>query len=280
MVEGITKIIAIYNQKLNTLNYSFKENSIATSFGKTTIIICGSNKNPPLFLIHGLNSAAPFALESISFLLEKYQIFAIDVLGQPNKSDFVRLNKKTNDFGKWLLEITNHYNFENVTLCGISFGAFPILQSLLIDEEKVKEVFLISPASIVNGSLLKTIFGFLWPMKKFRKTKQETYFKKCMTALYDNYDDLTYNFQKEVFLHFDMDFSITPNFTPFQLQKIETTISIIASKNDFFVPAFKLKKRSVKNINPLKNFMVLESAKHVPSKEVLKDAFEKFDKKN
>lgn len=268
--------LSLYNKKLASLKILFTENLIATSFGKTNIIICGDKNKPPLFLMHGLNSAAPFAIDAVSFLLEKYQIFAIDVLGQPNKSDFVRLNKKDVSYGKWLLEIIHHFKVDNYSLCGISFGAFPILKSLLIDEKKVKEVFLISPAGIVNGSLFKTIFKFLLPMKKFQKTKKEDYLNTCLHNLYDNFDELTLEFQKEVFLNFKMDFSITPNFKKSDLKKIKTPISIIASEKDFFVTAIPLKKRSKKNISYLKNFVVLKNGKHIVFKSILEDAFKRI----
>lgn len=264
-------ILERYKEKLNRISIGFSEQTLASSFGKTNVIITTNNQKPALFLLHGLNAAAPFALDSVSFLVEKYQIFAVDVLGQPNKSDFVRLSKKNDDYGKWLLEIIDYFKLDNYSLCGISFGAFPIIKSLFIDEKKVKDVFLISPAGIVNGHLFKTIFRFLLPMKKFRKTKQEAYLKKCIDTLYSKHDTITYNFQKEVFLNFEMDFTITPNFTPFELQKIKTPISIIASKNDFLVPALKLKKRCNKNIKNLKNFVVLENSKHIPAKEILKE---------
>mgnify|MGYP000436356608 CR=1 FL=1 len=74
-------------------------------------------KKPALFLVHGLNSCAPFAFDTVSFLIEKYQILAIDILGEPNKSDFVRLNKKNASYGKWLLEITNYFKADHFTLC-------------------------------------------------------------------------------------------------------------------------------------------------------------------
>ena len=270
-------ILSVYDKKLASLSINFNDVTIATSFGKTNILIFGDSTKPPLFLVHGLNSAAPFALDTVSFLLKKYQIFTIDVLGEPNKSDFVRLNKKNTSYGKWLQETVSHFNLDKITLCGISFGAFPILKSLLIDEKKVKEVFLISPAGIVNGSFLKTITHFLIPMKKFKKTKSEVYLKQCLLNLYDEFDDFNLQFLKEVFFNFKMDFSITPNLKKSELSSIKTPITIISSKNDFFVPGKKLKKRSEKSFTSLKKFNILENAKHIPKKEVLEKVFMELD---
>lgn len=268
-----SKIKALYSEKIKALGVDYEEIMVSSIYGKTNVVIFGDEKKPPLLLVHGLNSAAPFAFDTISFLLKKYQIFAIDVLGEPNKSDFVRLNKKDDSYGEWLLDIINHFKVDNVTLCGISFGGFPILKSLLIDDKKVNEVFLISPAGIINGNLLKTIFKFLIPMKKFQKTKKDNYLLKCLSSIYDEFDDLNRLFLKEVFLNFKIDFSLTPNFKASELSKIKTPISIISSKNDFFIPAKKLKKRCEKYISNLKDFIVLENSKHIPSKKTLKDVF-------
>lgn len=272
MTDKKQEIITIYNKKLVSLSTKFVEEVITTSFGKTNVLVFGDETKPKLFLVHGLNSAAPFAFDTVSFLVDTYQIFAIDILGQTNKSDFVRLNKKDDSYGEWLKEVVSYFKFDSYSFCGISFGAFPIIKSLLINEEKVEEVFLISPAGIINGSVFKTIFRFLVPMKKYQITKNENDLKKCLQNLYDVFDQLTLNYQKEVFLNFKMDFSITPNFSSEELSKVKTPITIISSKNDFFVPTSKLKKKS-KKITSLKNFIKLENSKHIPAKEILKNAF-------
>lgn len=266
-------ISKFYQQKLYDLNFFHKEKTVATTYGKTNVIIAGNAQKPKLFLVHGLNATAPFALDTVSFLLEKYQIVAIDVLGEPNKSDFVRLNKKDASYGLWLLEVIEYFKFDTYSLCGISFGSFPILKSLLINEKKVTEVFLISPAGIINGSLWQTIVKFLIPMKKFQKTKKEAYLEKCLHGFLDNFDDILKNHYKEVFLNFKMDFSVTPNFKTSELSKIKTPITIIASKKDFFVPAKKLKRKCEKSMLSLKNLIVLENSKHIPSKKVLAQTF-------
>ena len=274
------KLNSLYNEKISALNFLVFERKIPTSYGFTNVVIAGKDNKPPLIVLHGINSAAPFALSKISFLEDKYQIFAIDLLGQPNKSDFVRLNKKDTAYGKWFLEIINHFKVDNVTLCGISFGGFPILKSLLIDDKKVKEVFLISPAGIINGNLINTIFKFILPMKKFQKTKKEVYLLKCISNISDELNEIDIKYLKEVFLNFTIDFSVTPNFKASELSKIKTPISIISSKNDFFVPAKKLKKRCKKYISNLKGFIVLENSKHIPSKEKLNFIFKKLISQN
>lgn len=265
----INKIVVEVSSKLNK---KIDELSIDSSFGKTAVLVYGDHKKPPILLVHGLNSAAIFALEHLSFLLKNYQIFAVDILGQPNKSEFVRLSKLDSSYGNWLLEVIEKLKLHKPTLCGISFGAFPILKSLLINDSYSKEVFLISPAAIVHGDVLKTIFRFLIPVKQFQRTQKEKYCRKILENLYDDFDELIFNYQREVFLNFNMDFSVTPNFTKKELSSIKVPIKIISGSKDFFVPTKKLKKRS-ETLTSLDNFIVLENSKHIPSKEKLEQLF-------
>lgn len=270
------KILQLYNQKLDSLKLDFDESKVNTVYGKTNVLILGNAKKPPLVLVHGLNSAAPFAIDKVSFFTDKYQVFVIDVLGQPNKSEFVRLNKKGNSYGAWLLDIIAYLKIKNVTYLGISFGAFPILKSLFIDDKSAKQVFLISPAGLINGSLWQTIFKFLIPLKIFQKTKKEKYLRICLSSFYDDFDADTLNFYKEVFLNFDIDFSLLPNFTTQEISSIKKPITIISSKNDYFVPAKKLKKKYDENNASIKDIIILKHSKHIPSKELLEKVFRKL----
>lgn len=268
------KLNSLYNQKISALNFLVIEKKVPTSYGLTNVIIAGKDNKPPLIMLHGTNSAAPFSLSKISFLEDKYQIFAIDLLGQPNKSDFIRLNKDNNAYGSWLLEVINQLKIQNnITLVGISFGAYPILKSALIDATKTKEIILISPAGLVIGNIISAFTKFLWPYSKFRRSKDRSSLIKCIFNLYDEYDELTINYLEEVFLNFKMDFSTTRNFSASELSKINIPISIIASKNDYLVPSDRLIRKHEKNTGIFDKVIVLENSKHIPSNTILEEAF-------
>ena len=93
---GKNEILNLYNQKLKELEIEYKYRVIDTDFGKTNIIVAGDSTKPPLIIIHGSNGCAPIALETYPTLSKKFQIFAIDVLAQPNKSAETRLSMKDN----------------------------------------------------------------------------------------------------------------------------------------------------------------------------------------
>lgn len=271
------KLNSLYNEKLSDLNFLVIEKKLTTSYGLTNVVIAGKDSKPPLIILHGINSAAPFALSKISFLEDKYQIFAVDLLGQPNKSDFKRLNKDNNAYSSWLLEVIAELKLQNnITLVGISFGAFPILKSVLIDATKIKKVILISPAGLIIGNIFSTFTKFLWPYSKFRRMKNRKFLIQCISNLYDEYDELTVNYLEEVFLNFKMDFSATRNFSASDLSKIEVPINIIAGKKDYLVPSDGVIRKYNQKSDIFDKIIVLENSKHIPSNKVLEEAFQQI----
>ena len=125
---GKAEILNLYNQKLKDLNINYQYQDVETTFGKTNLIITGDVSKPPVLIVHGSNGCAPIALETYSGLESHFQVFAVDVLAQPNKSAETRLSMKNDDYGKWLHEVIDVLELKNVTLAGFSFGGLVILK--------------------------------------------------------------------------------------------------------------------------------------------------------
>lgn len=264
--EGKEYILSLYQQKLEELNIDYLEKTVNTQFGKTNIVVTGDKNLPPLLLIHGTGGCAPLILETFSKLSEKYCVYAVDVLSQPNKSAENRLNMKNLEYGKWLVEIINNLELNNVTLVGFSFGGMISLKALEYNEKNIKEVFLIAPVYIVNGNPLQGMLKMFIPLKQFIKTNNEEKIKKVMNALFSEYDDFALEFLSASFKHCNMDFSPLPLISKKSAKKLNTPITIFAAENDLMFPGRKMLKRS-KNIFPsLKQVVLLENSKHVPNK--------------
>ncbi|WGF91692.1 alpha/beta hydrolase [Aequorivita marisscotiae] len=263
--EGKEKIISLYNQKLKELNIEYSEKSVETKFGVTNVITTGDAQNPPLVLIHGTGGCAPQILDSFPNLASKYCVYAIDVLAQPNKSAENRLDMKSLDYGKWLIEMIIKLRLKNVTLVGFSFGGFISLKALEFNETPIRHVFLIAPVYIVNGNPLVGLFKMFIPLKKFIKTNNQKHIKKVMGVLFSEYDDFALNYMSNTFQHCNMDFSPLPVITKDSAKNIKTPISIFAAEKDILFPGKKMIKRA-KNIFPsLEVVDLLEGSKHVPN---------------
>lgn len=244
---GRNEILNLYNEKLNDLEIEFENKVIDTNFGKTNIIIVGNSIKPPLLLVHGSNGCAPIALETYPTLYKEYQVFAIDVLAQPNKSAEIRLNMKDESYGLWINDIINKLELKNVTMVGFSFGGLIILKTLIQNQSNIKEVFLSAPAFIVNGNPLIALFKVFVPMKRYIKTKNTKYLEKFLEVLFSERDEFALNYLSKVFLHFKMDFTPVPTIKKEEAQSIKTPITIIAAKKDIMFPGKKMIKRANKN---------------------------------
>lgn len=265
--NGKVEILDLYDKKLKELNLNSEYKQIETSYGNTNVIITGDSTNPPLIIVHGSNGCAPIALETYPNLSTKFQVFAVDVLAQPNKSAENRLSMKDNSYGKWINEIINQLQLKDVTMAGFSFGGLIILKTLNDNETNIKEVFLAAPAFIVNGNPLKALFKIFIPMKRYMKTKDKKYINKFLNELFSEKDEFALNYLSKVFLHFNMDFTPVPIIKKNEALSIKTPITLIAAKNDIIFPGNKMIKRANKIFPSLAKTVLLENSKHVQNRK-------------
>ena len=161
-LEHKKAILEIYQEKLDELNVGYRFEEVGTEFGITNIVVTGNENNPPLVFVHGSNGCAPIGLEIFPKLAQKHQVFAVDVIAQPNRSSETRPSMKDNSYGKWMNEVMAKMNLTGVTIVGFSFGGLIIWKTLVEDEARIKEAFLICPVGLVNGNPLKAIFNVLF----------------------------------------------------------------------------------------------------------------------
>lgn len=260
---GKKEILGLYDAKLAELQIDHEHQIVDTSFGQTNILVTGSASLPPLIMIHGSNGCAPIALETYPNLSKRFQVFAVDVLAQPNKSAETRLSMKDNSYGVWMNEIMASLDIQNVTLVGFSFGGLIILKTLINNEKRVKEAFLAAPAYIVNGNPLRALFKVFIPMKRYMKTKRISYVEKFLKELFSDRDEFAVQYLSKVFIHFDMDFTPVPVISKKDAQAIITPITIFGAGEDIMFPGKKMLKRASKIFPNLKESILLEGSKHV-----------------
>jgi len=262
--EGKSKILSLYNRKLKELNIDYSEELVDTKFGKTNVLCVGDATLPPLVLIHGTGGCAPQILDSFPSLASQYCVHAVDVVAQPNKSAENRLDMKSLDYGKWLLEVIIKLRLKEVTLVGFSFGGLISLKALEYNETPIKRVFLIAPVYIVNGNPILNLWKMFVPLKKFIKTNNQAYIKKVMDVLFSEYDGFALVFMSTVFQNCNMDFSPLPIMSKNSGKNIKTPITIFAAEKDIMFPGKRMIKRAKQLFPSLEEAVLLEDSKHVP----------------
>lgn len=137
-----------YDSVLQQFSFPYITHTIHTQFGETFLIECGQKENPPLFLLHGAYSNLLAWLGDIEPLSKSYRVFAIDIIGEPGKSDETRLNYQSNEYAVWLEELRNGLSLDQVAMMGMSQGGWLALHYAITYPNKVSNLFLISPAGI------------------------------------------------------------------------------------------------------------------------------------
>ncbi len=265
--KGKAEIFALYDQKLEQLNLDVDYLSVTTSFGVTNVLRTGDITQPPIVVVHGSNACAPIALEFYPNLASSFCVYAVDVLAQPNKSSETRLSMKDHSYGKWMDEVMEQLELSMVTMAGFSFGGLVILKTLEYNENRVKEVFLTSPAYIVNGNPIVALLKMFVPIRRYMATRKVKFVEKFLLELFTEKDSFALQYLSRVFLEFKMDFTPVPVIDSKNAQRITRPISIYASDKDLIFPGKKMLKRAVKIFPSLKKWKLLENSKHVPSKK-------------
>lgn len=264
--KGRQEIFDLYDQKLEQLNIEYKYLKVNTSYGDTNVICTGNPENPPILVIHGSNGCAPIALEAYPNLSSVFQVFAIDLLAQPNKSAETRLNMKDHSYGIWMNEVISALHLKEVRMVGFSFGGLVILKTLEADESRIKEVYLAAPAYVVNGNPLKLLLKVFIPIKRYLNSGKTRYVEKFLAELFTQHDDFAKQFLACVFRHYTMDFTPVPIISTRSAKSIKTPITLFAAKNDLLFPGKKMIKRASDIFPSLKRTMLFEHSKHVQRK--------------
>ena len=257
------EIIELYNDKLESLGIDYTSKTVNTSFGETHVLVSGDANLPPLIIVHGSNGCAPISLQTYPNLAKHFQVFAVDVLAQPNKSAETRLSMKDDTYGVWMNEVIDSLQLKNVVLVGFSLGGLVILKTLEHNEENIKEVFLAAPAYIVNGNPLKALWKIFIPMRRYMASKKVKFVEQFLSELFTDRDEFAVQYLSKVFLNFKMDFSPVPVISRQSAQGVKTPITIIAAKKDIMFPGPKMLDRAKKIFPSLKQSMLLEDSKHV-----------------
>jgi len=60
-------------------------------------------------------------------------------------------------YGKWMYEILSRFGVRGAFLVGISLGGFVALKFMAFDEKRIAKAFLITPAGVVKGNLVRNL---------------------------------------------------------------------------------------------------------------------------
>jgi pimeloyl-ACP methyl ester carboxylesterase len=83
--EGEKQYFDCYDALLGKWPVSAKENRVETTYGETSILVCGKKSAPPVVLLHPLNTGSVVWAFGIETLAANHYVYAVDTIGDAGK---------------------------------------------------------------------------------------------------------------------------------------------------------------------------------------------------
>jgi pimeloyl-ACP methyl ester carboxylesterase len=145
---GRNAVIKLYDEFLQKLALLYEKFYVNTRYGKTFIIASGEKSNPPLILLHGSGMNSVMWLRDIKEYSKTYRVYAIDMLGEPGKSDENRPSLSGPCYTEWLKEVFENLSVERANIIGISLGAWLAIKFSVYYPQMVTKLVLLCPSGV------------------------------------------------------------------------------------------------------------------------------------
>ena len=151
--EGKKAVLDAYDAILDEWPVPYEELTVPTSFGETQVIASGPQNAPVVVLLHALFATAASWYRTVGDLSKVYRTYAIDVIGESNKSRPVRPIKSYEDFLQWFTETIDGLCVNETYLIGNSYGGLTATFYAMRMPERIRKLVLIGPASTFHSML-------------------------------------------------------------------------------------------------------------------------------
>ena len=156
-----------YEKTLNEWAVKYKSLYIDTRFGKTHVIIAGPEDGEPLILLHGFAFSSTMWKDNIKDLSKTYQVFALDFIGDINKSKATRQIESKMDCANWFCDVLKELRIEKTNVMGMSYGGFLAFVFAILVPEKINKLITICPGASLQKQkksfFMKCLISGLFP---------------------------------------------------------------------------------------------------------------------
>jgi len=147
--QGKAEILRAYQVILDKWPVSYEELIVPTSFGDTHVIASGPKDAPPVVLLHALFATAASWYRNVEALSRSYRVYAVDVIGEGNRSCAVKPITSLKGFFQWFWKLINGLGIDTLYLVGNSYGGFTAAYYAMKLPERVRKLVLIGPAATI-----------------------------------------------------------------------------------------------------------------------------------
>lgn len=259
------KIIDITNSLVCSMNLQGIDHLIDTTFGESYCYEIPKPNKPKLIMMHGGQSNHALTLYVFEYLINNYHIYALDLPGHAGKSAENRINPKSDDYGKWAIEVLEKLGIESAHFLGLSYGGFVCQRLAALRPKFFKSLSLVVPAGIVPMNFKTIMSSLLFPQLGYLITKNEYFFSLMVKALFTDYDNkYVVEFFREVLVGVKPDTRQPKLSTIEEFKGFNAPVFLVTCENDILFNESQQQEQASKIFENLKTIS-LKDQKHSPS---------------
>jgi pimeloyl-ACP methyl ester carboxylesterase len=146
---------------------------VPTPEGETFVLVSGPESAPPLVLLHGSGSTSAEWAPRIPALIERFRVYAVDVIGEPGMSAETRPPLGSDRYARWLDAVLDHFGVSRAAFLTSSFGGWLALDYATRRPERVAALALRCPIGLgpmKKGFVVKAVILSLLGERGRRKS--------------------------------------------------------------------------------------------------------------
>jgi 2-hydroxy-6-oxonona-2,4-dienedioate hydrolase len=260
--EARSQLDAWYEQFRARILAPTSSRVVSTRFGETHMLVAGPESAPPIVLLHGAMASSAHALAEAGPLVQRFRVYAIDVMGQSHKTVEHRCSYDGDDYGAWLADVFGGLALDRAHVVGVSLGGFVALRAQRAHPELFRTLSLVVPAGLVRGSAWVGFRDVGWPMLTYKLFPSEARLRRFFLAIFTNWDEDWARYFVESSKLMKIDLRVPPLLTPEDV-KLQVPVLVIGAERDLSFPGQALVARA-RELFPDVETHLLEGSRHSP----------------
>ena len=163
------QLLNIYDQKMEDWPMGYEDIYIKTKYGIVHAVFYGNKSKPPILLFHAASMGAHSWAENLPALIKKFCVYAIDNIGEGNKSvliDALVYPKDGKEVSALYAEIADSLGVYKSSIIAASNGGFIALNYAYYYPDRVETLSLLGPMGLTklsNNSIFMMAISSMYP---------------------------------------------------------------------------------------------------------------------
>jgi pimeloyl-ACP methyl ester carboxylesterase len=262
--EAKLKLEAWFERFRARIDRPTESRRVPTRFGDTHVLVGGPAGAPALVLLHGALASSAHVLHELAPLLERFRVYAVDIVGQSVKSADARPRVDNDEYGEWLVDVLDGLGLARAHVVGVSWGGFVAIRLAVVAPERIARLALLVPAGVVKSPAWQGLTRIAWPLLRYRLSPTPERRAAFVRHLLTTQDDDCAPYLGDAILAFNSDMRVPRLAEPAELRGFTAPTLVLGADRDVSFPGRALRARAPQLFASLADQELLADCAHCP----------------